>query len=121
MYSASAGIPRKYILRYRHAPSISTSLVFKSSSSGRAKTTPIMSSSTPISAESMHEVCTVSSVSRSLREPRYIAVRAFMPLPMPMRKPVNRNTSVAVEPTAPSASAPANCPTTAISDILKST
>ena len=40
---------------------------------------------------------------------------------MPMRKPVNSDTRIVVEPTAPSAADPANRPTTAISDMLKST
>ena len=42
-------------------------------------------------------------------------------MPTPIKKPVNSVTSVAVEPTAPSAVDPANWPTTAMSDILNST
>ena len=51
----------------------------------------------------------------------YCAVITFTPPDTPIKNVVNSVTSVVVDPTLPSACELANCPTTAISDILKST
>ena len=53
--------------------------------------------------------------------PRCCATRTLTALPIPMRNPVNNDTRMVVDPTAPKASALENLPTTATSAILKST
>ena len=76
---------------------------------------------TPTISERISEVCTASCTSWSCRAPIYRATTTLTPLPMPIRKPVNSVTRIEVDPTDPSASGPANCPTTATSDMLNST
>ena len=59
---------------------------------------------------------------RSLsRAPRCRATQTLTALPIPIRKPVNRDTRIVVEPTAPKASLLENLPTTATSAMLNST
>ena len=82
---------------------------------------PSASSRSPVISSSSAEVCTVSDTSRCRSAPRYRATVTFTPLPMPIMKPVNSDTRIVVEPTAPRASAPAKRPTTAMSDMLNST
>lgn len=66
LYTASAGIPKKYIWRYCIAPSISSSFVPNSCIIGRAPSTPISSAIVPIITHKIADVCTVSLTSRSL-------------------------------------------------------
>ena len=75
----------------------------------------------PASRQISSEVCTVSTVSRRRFAPRCCATSTFTPLPRPIRKPVNSETSIEVEPTEPSACALAKLPTTATSAMLKVT
>lgn len=107
--------------RYSAAPSISSGLVPSRWSTPRVPARPIPHSAMPISSESSAAVATVCRVPSASRAPIWRAVTTLMPLPSPIRKPVNRLTSVVVEPTAPSATEPEKRPTTAISDILNST
>ena len=64
---------------------------------------------------------TVSAKAFLSRAPKCRAVSTLTPPDMPMRNPVNSDTRMAVEPTAPRAMGPANRPTTAMSAILKRT
>ena len=117
----SAGIPRKYILRYSAAPSISSSLVFMTSRITLENTSPNSRRITPMSAHIHAAECTTSRTSLFFFAPMYCAVITFTPPDTPIKNVVNSVTSVVVEPTLPSACEPANCPTTAMSDMLKST
>ena len=98
-----AGIPSAYIFRYNSAPSINSSFVFSSSSSGREKTKHSSPTTIPMSTHITNDEQTVRSVPRSSPAPRRRAAQTFTPLPMPSRKPMNRDTSSDVDPTAPSA------------------
>ena len=75
----------------------------------------------PVMRQMIKAVCIASDVSLSFLVPRQRATTTFTPFDIPMSMPVKSMTMIVVEPTAPSAFAPANCPTTAMSDILKST
>ena len=100
---------------------MSSSLVPSSSSRPRTPAWPMSSSARPIMTLSSSEVCTVSSAFFSSRAPRYRATITLTPLPTPMRNPVNSETRMAVEPTAPSARGPPKRPATAISAMLNKT
>ncbi len=75
----------------------------------------------PVAKQITNDVRMLADVRSLSLAPRCIATVMLTALPIPIRKPVNRVTSVVVEPTAPRASALENFPTTATSAILKST
>ena len=107
--------------KYSTAPSISSGFVRMRVSIGRASVTPTAPSSTPATTQITSALNTVSRVSSSCPAPRNCAMRTFTPLPSPISSPVNSVTRIVVEPTAPSAIAPENLPTTATSARLNST
>ena len=106
---------------YNSAPSKNCGLVPISSSTGRASPIASAATNSPKAADTMSAVCAARAEPSSSSAPRRCAMTALMPVPMPIRSPVNRATYVVVEPTAPSAPAEPNLPTTATSDMLNST
>ena len=76
---------------------------------------------TPVTRQITNEVRIEAAVRSLSPAPRCWATLTLTALPMPIIKPVNSVTRIAVEPTAPSASALENLPTTATSAILNST
>ena len=75
----------------------------------------------PVVRQIANDVRTAADAPSRSCAPICRATRTFTALPMPIRKPVNSVTSIVVEPTAPSASALENLPTTATSAMLNST
>ena len=86
-----------------------------------ANTTPTASSSVPARTHTSADAWTVSASSRFAFAPKWRATSTFTPLERPMSSPVNSDTRMTVEPTAPKAMVPANRPTTATSAMLNST
>ena len=69
LYSASAGIPRKYTRRYKIAPGSRSSLVFSSRSMAGEPSRPMSSNATPATALMMAAEWTVFSTSLGWRAP----------------------------------------------------
>ena len=69
LYSASAGIPRKYTRRYKIAPGSRSSLVFSSRSMAGEPSRPMSSNTTPAMALIMAAEWTVFSTSLGWRAP----------------------------------------------------
>ena len=103
LYTAIAGMPSAYMLKYSTAPSSSSSFVRSSTNMSLAKTRHIRHSSTPAAAQMMKEVWMFFSVLSLSSAPSERATSTFTPLPSPIKKPVKSVTSCVVEPTAPSA------------------
>ena len=103
LYTAIAGMPSAYMLKYSTAPSSSSSFVRSSTNMSLAKTQHIRHSSTPAAAQMMKEVWMFFSVLSLSSAPSERATSTFTPLPSPIKKPVKSVTSCVVEPTAPSA------------------
>ncbi len=76
---------------------------------------------TPKKAITTAAVWTVRFTASLSLAPIYRAVRALTPLASPSKIPVDNVTKILVDPTAPRAMGPANLPTTATSEILKTT
>ena len=100
---------------------MSSSLVCITVSIPEANPIPKTMITTPDTAIKMAAVWTVLFTLTSSLAPIYSAVRALTPLASPKRRPVESVTRILVEPTAPRAMGPANFPTTATSDMLKTT
>ena len=98
-----------------------SSFVPSSSSSERQKSIAPTMTKSPVNIQIMKAVCIESEISFLFSVPMQRATMTLTPLPMPISMPVKSVTSIAVEPTEPSAPEPANLPTTAISDILNNT
>ena len=107
--------------KHNTAPSIRSSFVPSSSNMNRAEIRQSTIMIQPVARHSTNEVRTEAAMRSLSRAPRCRATRTLTALPIPMRKPVNNDTRIVVEPTAPNASALENLPTTATSAILKST
>ena len=107
--------------RYSTAPSISSGLVFSALRIPPAKPQPMPSSTSPAAAQVSAAEWTVSERFFRSPAPKWCATSTLTPPANPMRKPVNRDTRMVVEPTAPNAVEPANRPTTATSAILNNT
>ena len=69
LYSASAGMPRKYTRRYRMAPGSRSSLVLSSRSMKGEPSRPMNSSATPAIRLTMAAECTVFCTSAVCRAP----------------------------------------------------
>ena len=107
--------------KYNTAPESNSLFVPISDKIGSERTSAAIATVPEIIRQSNNAVCIASAASLCFFAPRKYAVTTFIPAPSPIRIPVNNKIKVEVEPTAPSANAPANLPTTAISAILKST
>ena len=75
----------------------------------------------PVAKQITNDVRMEAAVRPLSLAPRCCATRTFTALPIPIRKPVNSDTRMVVDPTAPNASALENLPTTATSAILNKT
>ena len=75
----------------------------------------------PAARQRTNEVRMEADTRALSRAPRCCAAWTLTALPMPMRNPVNSDTRIVVDPTAPKASALENLPTTATSAMLNST
>ena len=82
-----------------------------------------MSKIIPIIKEQKKDVKMAFLSPLSSRLPTKLAITTFTPLPIPIKKPVNSVTKIAVEPTEPKAFSfiVEKLPTTAISEILNNT
>lgn len=118
---ASAGEPRRYIVRYITAPSISSFLVPIRFSTGLERNSPDKSSSSPAIIHITIEVWTAFFTFALFLAPTNSATTALTPPASPSRMPVVNVIIILVEPTAPSASGPTNLPTTATSHRLNIT
>ena len=78
-------------------------MVFSRRSIGSAKNAQIRHTSTPAPVQISREEWVVRSTFSLSPMPSQRATDTLTPAPMPMSRPVNRDTSVVVEPTAPSA------------------
>ena len=103
LYSPIPGRPMAYSFRYSTAPGKNSSLVFSSRSIGSAKNTHTRHTSTPRPRQIRKDEWTVLSTLSLSSMPSPRAAATFTPAPTPISSPVNRDTSVVVEPTAPSA------------------
>ena len=103
LYSPIPGRPMAYSFRYSTAPGKNSSLVFSSRSIGSAKNTHTRHTSTPRPRQIRKDEWTVFSTLSLSSMPSPRAAATFTPAPAPISSPVNRDTSVVVEPTAPSA------------------
>ena len=105
---------------YSSARSITSSGEPMISSSGRAATKPTTASTAPPTRDRSTAVCTVSETRSASFAPVKRATSTFTPMERPTNRLMIMLLSEPTEPTAASASLPANRPTTMVSAALKS-